>query len=368
MTGRTQIPVSRLFRPIGGQAKFIRTYFDRNPGAYPVFSASLAGPFGHVDSYDYSGEFLTWCMNGYGGRVEIINGKFSATRDRGVLVPIEGIRVPDLTYLKYQLGPLLDELAVGRRVPGRKNNYTKIYPGTVKGVLLSLPADEHGNLDYESMHLAGERLRAIEQRHTVVKRILESVQTADVVIPCSPPFVTVSLGDEKLFDLSIGSRVLRSEHTSEGVPVYSANVRQAFGYIGKSNLQDFAQDSLIWGIDGVFDWNLIPHGQPFATTDHCGRVLIKDPMIDSEYLLWALRSTRSSYGFDRVFRASLGNLKRSVEVPIPLDAMGQFSIERQRELARQHHQVNEMRDTALNVVSEVAEARLASAPDGLDAE
>jgi hypothetical protein len=358
MSGRTQITVSELFNPEGGRAQFTRAYIDAHPGPYPVYSASLTGPFGHADSFVYSGKFLTWCMNGYAGRTDIIDGSFSATRDRGVLVPLEGVMIPDLTYLKYQLEPVLSELAVGRRVEGRQNKYTKIYPGTVKDVLVSLPTDEEGNLDYEAMRLAGARLRAIEQRQTAVKRMLESVQSADVVIPCPEPFRVVSLGDEELFDLSIGTRVLLSQNTGEGIPVYSASVQRIFGYTDTSNLTDFEQDSLIWGIDWVFDWNLIPADHPFTTTDHCGRLLIKDPLIDTEYLLWALRSTRSSYGFDRVFRASLGNVKRIVEVPIPVDANGQFDINKQQDIAAQHRQIDLLRTTALRALTEVAQARM----------
>jgi hypothetical protein len=363
MSGRALVPVGELFTPVGGRARYTRAYMDAHPGAHAVYSASLLGPFGHIDSYDYDGRFLSWCMNGYAGRIEIIDGKFSATRDRGVLVPVEGRNIPDLTYIKYQLEPILSELAVGRRVEGRRNNYTKIYPGTVKPVLISLPEAENGDLDYEQMRIAGERLRAIEQRHTTVKRMLDSVQSAVVVIPSPEPFRVVSLGDEALFDLSIGERVLLSQDTGEGLPVYSASVRRVFGYTTVSNLSDFEHDSLLWGIDWLFDWNRIPAGQPFATTDHCGRLLIKDPLIDSEYLLWALRSTRSSYGFDRVFRASLGHVKGSVEVAIPVDSHGQFDLARQRSLAAQHRQIDALRTTALTALSEVAEVRLdASVP------
>lgn len=355
---RRLVAVNDLFVPTGGRTIYTRAYIERNPGEYPVYSASLAGPFGHVNSSDYDGRFLTWCMNGYAGRMEIIDGKFSATRDRGVLVPLEGVEIPDLTYLKYQLEPLLSDLAVGRRVPGLRNSYTKIYPGTVGPVLVSLPIDAAGELDYEEMRLAGERLRRIEEKHAVVRRRLQAIQSADVAIPCDEPFREISLGDKTLFDLSIGNRVLLGQDTGEGVPVYSASVRRIFGYTHTSNLYDFEQDSLIWGIDWVFDWNRIPADRPFATTDHCGRLLIKHSGIDSEYLLWALRSTRSSYGFDRVFRASLSNVRLNVTVAVPVDAEGQFDLTRQRAIAAQHRQIDALRATALKALTEVAQVRL----------
>jgi len=358
MSDRTIVAVGDLFTPVPGKAQFTRAYIDSHPGAYPVYSASVTGSFGNADTYDYDGTFLTWCMNGYGGRVEIINGKFSLTRDRGILLPREDVEIPDLTYLKYQLEPVLSELAVGRRVADRLNKYTKIYAGTAKDVPVSLLTDASGNLDFEAMQLAGERQRLIEERHTAVKRILETVQTASIVINCPEPFRVVSLGDKDLFDLSIGQRVLLSESTTGGIPVYSANVRKVFGYTSVSNLTAFEQDSLLWGIDWVLNWALVPAGQEFATTDHCGRLLIKDPTIDSEYLLWVLHSTRSSYGFYRVFRASLENVKRTITVPIPTDAEGNFDIDRQRDIAAQHRQINALRTTAITALSEVALAHL----------
>src|SRR5215469_14144522 len=85
----------------------------------------------------------------------------------------------------------------------------------------------------------------IEQRHTSVKRILESIQAADVVIPCPPPFHIVSLGHDELFDLSIGDRALSSQSTGEGIPIYSASVQEIFGFTSLPNLTDFEQDSLM---------------------------------------------------------------------------------------------------------------------------
>ncbi|WP_287816192.1 hypothetical protein [Bacteroides sp.] len=36
------------------------------------------------------------------------------------------------------------------------------------------------------------------------------------------------------------------------IPVYSANVKEAFGKIDKLLIKDFAKGSVLWGIDG--DW------------------------------------------------------------------------------------------------------------------
>ena len=129
-------------------------------------------------------------------------------------------------------------------------------------------------------------------------------------------FKEVLLGDTTLFTLLIGKRVLKRECVDDGIPCISSNVKDVFGYIPESKLlHDFDVSSLIWGIDGNFDWYLIPAGLPFHPTDHCGvlRVLNKD--IDPDYLYHALRATRFRHGFDRTYRAKLENVERvAVEI------------------------------------------------------
>ena len=166
------------------------------------------------------------------------------------------------------------------------------------------------------------------------------------------------LGDPATFALSIGERVLRGEHVAEGAPVYSANVLTPFGSVTRSNLTDFRRASLLWGIDGNFDWNLMPAGKKFATTDHCGRLQILDERLDPEYVYAYLNSTRERYGFDRVFRASLRNMKANVSVTVPLGANGEPSSERQRELAMEVRARENAKVTALAALDDVLKARM----------
>lgn len=91
MTEYVEIAIGDLFQAINGRAKFVKDYMDVHPGPHPVYSASLTKPFGYVDEFDYNGTFVTWVMNGYGGRVQEVTGQFSANRDRGVFVPRKGV-------------------------------------------------------------------------------------------------------------------------------------------------------------------------------------------------------------------------------------------------------------------------------------
>jgi hypothetical protein len=358
VTKYAEIPIGDLFDGTNGRAKFIKDYLDKNRGPYPVYSASLTSPFGYVDEFEFDGSFLTWVMNGYGGRVQEVSGKFSANRDRGVFVPREGVEAPDLTYLRFAMEPELVAAAVGRRVEGRLNDYTKIYPDAAKEVQIRLPLDRSGRFDYAKMSRLGAKFRRIEAAQMEVRLARDSLRRAVFPIDAPESTTTVSLGDGQLFALSIGKRVLRIEHAESGVPVYSANALVPFGTSKTSNLTDFTTPSLLWGIDGNFDWNLIPAGQQFATTDHCGRLQILDKRIDPSYVYWFLKLTRGRYGFDRVYRASLQNMKAEVTVTLPVaPESGEFSMELQSVWAKMLESRERVRAEALVALEDVLRAR-----------
>lgn len=362
MTTYVEVPIGDLFRLENGEAKFIKDYLDVNSGEYPVYSASLTKPFGHVNEYRYEGRHLTWVMNGYGGRMQEVDGRFSANRDRGVFVPKAGQEAPDLTYLRFILEPQLVAAAVGRRVDGRRNDYTKIYPEIAQDIPVKLPVTAAGSFDFAKMAELGAKCRRIETARHDVQSAHDALMRASVTFDPGDPVTAVSLGDRSLFELSIGKRVLRSEFTERGVPVYSANVLQPFGSIKSSNLTGFDTPSLLWGIDGNFDWNLIPAETEFATTDHCGRLRILSTEIDPDYALWYLKATRWQYGFDRTYRASLGNIMADVTLAIPTDDHGVFSLGRQRSVARSFALLEQTRRQSLEALSQVLAVQI-----GIDA-
>lgn len=361
MTKYAEVPVGEIFDAVNGRAIFIKDYIDKSPGIHPVYSASLTKPFGHVESYDYEGHYLTWVMNGYGGRVQEINGRFSINRDRGVFLPRDHIQTPDLTYLRFAMEPQLVAAAVGRRVDGRLNEYTKIYPDSAKNVLVQLPLNGSGGFDYTRMSELGAKFRKIEKAQAAVRLAQEPLVRAAFAFDVPSPSETVSLARKDLFSLTIGKRVLRSEHAEVGIPVYSANPMVPFGCIKHSNLSDFDMPSLLWGIDGNFDWNILPAGNVFATTDHCGRLQILNSSIDPEYVYWFLQATRGRYGFDRVFRSSLQNMKSEVTVTIPVDPVtNEFCLERQYSLAKSLRKLEAARTSSLTAMEHVLKARIAA--------
>jgi type I restriction-modification system DNA methylase subunit len=157
----------------------------------------------------------------------------------------------------------------------------------------------------------------------------------------------ISIKDATLFELAIGERVLKKDILKAGVPVYSANVNQPFGFLKKSNLKDFSRPALIWGIDGIFDWGYIPENVPFAATDHCGVLYIKDPKLFPKYLYYTLKTTKEQYGFDRTYRASLANMKDVVTIEVPVDKNGDFDLDAQKEIAENHERLEKLKSSII---------------------
>jgi hypothetical protein len=336
-----EIRVGDLFEVERGKSRYTRAYLESNPGPFPSYSAALFEPLGFGKDSDYEGPLLSFTMNGYAGRTSVLSGKFSVNADRGVLIPKFDI-APDLRFLSHTLQPVLVGLAVGRRVDGLKNEYTKISAETVEEAVIQLPTKANDELDFEAMSAMGRRLARSDKLQKELAERLDAIMGSNVLVECEAPFVDIALGDESYFGLSIGKRVLMSDFVSEGIPVYSASVRKEYGRVQQTNLANFDTPSLLWGIDWKFDWNLVAPHQTFATTDHCGRVTVESENLDPEYLLHQLRATREEYGFDRVYRANLKNV-RDVVVRVPTNIGGEPDISRQKQLAQSYSRIEKLR-------------------------
>lgn len=151
----------------------------------------------------------------------------------------------------------------------------------------------------------------------------------------------VVLGDENLFTLSIGERVTKKSMalTQGDIPVYSSNVMEPFGFVSHTSFDAYDQPTIIWGIDGNFNFALMNNGYKFSITDHCGAIRILSKDISAEYLLYALRQRAVEESFDRSFRASLTNM-RQFEIAIPIKG-GRFDLAEQKRLAKQFKAVDD---------------------------
>lgn len=156
---------------------------------------------------------------------------------------------------------------------------------------------------------------------------------------------SISLNDKRFFELSIGKRVVKRDfHLMKGdYPIYSANVFDPIGYHVSSNISDFANNFVLWGIDGCFEFNYLKKGTKFRYTDHCGVIRIINDDILPEYLMIQLDLAKKKYGFDRGLRSSLKNM-RIIEIPIPYTTEGKIDIENQKQVIHKYNLVKELKN------------------------
>ena len=149
------------------------------------------------------------------------------------------------------------------------------------------------------------------------------------------------LSDKTIFDLCIGRRVLNKDmDDTYDVPVYSANVYQPFGYINKDLLSDFSQPSVVWGIDGDWQVNIMEKGYVFYPTDHCGVMRIKVSNILPRFAAYALKKEGEKRGFKRSYRASLDRIE-SITLSLPDIDIQNNADKKISELEKQIYEISE---------------------------
>ena len=159
----------------------------------------------------------------------------------------------------------------------------------------------------------------------------------------------IFLSDKNYFDLFIGTRLLKKDLilVNGDIPVYSANVKTPISFLKVSNIDNFLNNFVIWGIDGDFEYNYIPKNSPFVTTDHCGTIRILKDDILPEYLMIQLEKVKHKYGFDRGLRSSLKNMQ-IVSIEIPFDDDGNIDIEKQKEIVEKYEYVFDLKSKIID--------------------
>ncbi|MFN2046592.1 hypothetical protein ACKVM6_03605 [Pantoea agglomerans] len=218
----------------------------------------------------------------------------------------------------------------------------KAVPANVMNVVIDIPLDCNNEFDInEQIRISGKHnkikgfkqvadffISDLEQCTISIKEFLSGIHVKEL-----------SLANKNYFRLSIGERLYKKDQLDVGVPVYSANVNKAFGYIATSKIDFFDLPSLIWGIDGIFDWAYIPEQHVFDITDHCGRLQINNENIFPKYVFYYLKATKDQYGFDRTFRSSLKNIKENIVLELPIDSSGNYDYAKQVEICQSYEKL-----------------------------
>ena len=236
---------------------------------------------------------------------------------------------------------------------------------------------ELGIIEKRKLTTLNDFSNSLEEEKQLLQADIDRLKEMESESPKTDYSVTIPLNDSNHFNLFIGKRVLKKDIfkvIENDIPLYSANVKEPFGALGESNIKDFNNDFVLWGIDGHFDFNVIKKNTPFATTDHCGCIRILDEDIDPEYLYYYLTWIKVQQGLDRQLRASLTNMKKiNIEFPVLLEedgtpkmkeiktedgeGTGEFmyhlDVELQKQIAEHYRTFHEIRDNIKTRISKL---------------
>ncbi|MGN0730612.1 MAG: restriction endonuclease subunit S, partial [Treponema sp.] len=280
-----------------------KQFMESHKGIYPVYSSQTSnnGIMGSIDTYMFDGEYVTWTTDGiYAGTCFYRNGKFNCTNVCGTLkLKADKKDIAVAKFLPEVLNMVTPNYVVRVANPKLMNN-------VMAEVQITLPPlDVQTSIVAECEQIDAEYQNAQKEIADANKKISEIMETS-----LKNASDVYKLSNKDIFDVSIGRRILSTEiNDNYDVPVYSANVFEPFGKINKLLIKDFSVPSVLWGIDGDWQVNVIAENQPFYPTDHCGVLRIKNNQLEPKFVAYTLEKAGQKEGFKRSYRASIDRIE-----------------------------------------------------------
>ncbi|OSA92474.1 UNVERIFIED_ORG: hypothetical protein B2H95_02635 [Clostridium botulinum] len=138
-----------------------KAFCNANKGEYPVYSANNLTPLAYINTFQYSGKYITLSRNGIAGKITIFNEKFTVNEDRFVLIP--KVDCIDCEYIKYTLEPILRGHKRGRVGHNGQNEFTKLSFTILNKVKLKLPIKDDGEYDLSAQKEIANKYKKIEK-------------------------------------------------------------------------------------------------------------------------------------------------------------------------------------------------------------
>lgn len=343
--------ISDIFDIERGLSKYTKNYGNQNKGYYPVYSASNNAPLTYIDTYDYSGNFLTWATNGFAGYIKIIDGSFSINADRALLKS-KNTDI-NIEYVKYRLEPVLRGLAKGRIGENRKDEFTKVYPSMLKNVKISLPMNSSEEIDIEYQNKIAEQIKLIDELKTKVKEYQQYIKNLKIAIKDDHKYKEISILDSNYFKLIRGKRITKSTINSHkgNVPVYSSskNENSVMGLIDKDfliaeKLIYCTKKSVLFNLDGSVGYCFIRDAKEFSFIDVVASVTPQVSCIDLDYLKIQLEKEILKTGANYQTKLYFNKIASyDIRIKIPMNNDGSFNINKQKEAAEKYQKIENIK-------------------------
>lgn len=340
MSELRQVPPDWRMVPVGavcnlGRGRVIsQIEIDEHPGEYPVYSSQSKneGVFGHLDTFDFEGEYVTWTTDGaYAGTVFYRSGKFNCTNVCGTLeAKSDDLNMKYLAYAlsvrtrkhvsyvgnpklmnnvmaeilvpfpppseQRRIAEILDAADEATRQTGRVIAKLKAVKAGLLHDLLTRGLDEHGQLRDLQAH--PERFK--DSPLGRIPREWAVVQVGDIC----------TLGRGRVI-----SQIDLAEHPGL-YPVYSSQSKDE-GIFGYLDTFDFEGEYVTWTTDGAYAGTVFYRSGRFNCTNVCGTLRPKSEALSMRYLALVL-STRTNRYVSYIGNPKLmNNVMAKIPLPLP---------------------------------------------------
>jgi len=157
-----------------------KTYCNKHKGVYPVYSANNINPLSYIDSYEYSGKYITVSRNGIAGKITIFDEKFTINEDRFIFIPkIEEI---DYDFIKYTVEPILRRHIKGRIGHNGQNEFSKLSFEILKKIRIDIPVIEDKKFDLEAQREIAIKYKKIDEIKQGIYNKLSKLIETEVIL------------------------------------------------------------------------------------------------------------------------------------------------------------------------------------------
>lgn len=370
--------IGNLYDFVKGTNRINKKIINQNKGEYPVYSDSKTndGLMGHINFYDFDGEFIRIITVGQVGETSIIQGKFSLAQNNGVLVSKNKSKTKFIIneYLRIVLLARLKNKAKGSDTGNKQQSLTN---KQILSTTINIPINKNGNYDIEKQKEIVKKYEIVEEKKKELKEKFDYFKDVQVDFMATELSKSKSMKIKDIFDLSIGSNGSNFTKTfiknnSGDIPVYGAskdNEIPSYGYVednavikekknGKiqeTNVKYF-NDCLTYNIDGFAGYVFYREGK-FSLSEKVRPLIIKDEYknyLIPEYLKFVIepifrnnRKGRLGESEKNEYTKLYINMIEDIEIKIPIINDGTFDLEKQREIVRKYKAIGEMKNSIL---------------------
>lgn len=308
----------------------------------PAYSANVLVPFGYVENSNiisFKNPYILWGIDGNFDLSYKASGEVFASTDHCGTIEVLDKNI-DPEYLLLALNLKKYEYGFDR---GLRSNLVN-----VKRVELSIPIDKKGDFDLSEQKKIIERNRNIILIQTKLQTLEKEILNTNISF--DEEFEGKEIKINNIIDFpETNSKITKAFCIkNEGdIPVYASS-KSEFSTLGHiaDDLRGvkYYNNCLSWNRNGSVGYVFIRNHKFATNEDHRAMIIKKEfkDILDMQYLKYEIQRALFLNGFSFLDKCGVSKIQ-NVTIKIPINAMNEFDLGRQREIAQGYEKVEKIK-------------------------